>query len=69
MKTIALSKRAFQNETLHDSTIRKWYRAFTDGKESVEIEYVGQRPRTVVTDVNINTVSAMIEENHRSAIR
>ncbi len=25
-------KDAFQNETLHDSTIRRWHRAFTDGR-------------------------------------
>ncbi len=50
VKTIALMKENFQNETLHDSTIRRWHRAFTDGRESAEIEHVGGRPKTVVMD-------------------
>ncbi len=34
-------KEALQNETLHDSTICRWHRAFKDGRESAEIEHVG----------------------------
>ncbi len=30
---------------------------FTDGRESAEIEHLGCRLRTVVTDVNINSIS------------
>ncbi len=37
--------------------------------ESAEIEHAGETPRTVVTDVNTNTVSAVIEEDHHSSIR
>ncbi len=36
-------KKAFQNETLHDSTIRRWHKTFTDSRESAEIEHVGGR--------------------------
>ncbi len=39
---------AFQNETLHNSIICTWHRAFTDGREFAEIEHVGGRLRTVV---------------------
>ncbi len=32
VETIALLKEAFQNETLYDLIIRRWHRAFTDGR-------------------------------------
>ncbi len=60
---ITLFKEAFQNETLHDSTTRRWHRAFMDDREAAEIEHAGRRPRTVVTDVDINTVSVVIKED------
>ncbi len=63
-----LLKEAFQNETLHDSTIRRWHRAFTNSRESTEIVHTGARLRTIVTDVNINTVPVVIEEDHHSSI-
>ncbi len=68
VETITLLKEAFQNETLHDSAIHRWHRAFTDGRKSVEIEHVGGRSRTVVTDANINIVPAVIEEDSHSSI-
>ncbi len=66
---IALLKEAFQNETLHDLIICRWHRAFTDGKKSSEVEQVGGRQRIVAMDVNINTVSVVIEEDCHSSIR
>ncbi len=69
VETIPLLKEAFQNETLHDLTIRRLPWAFTDGKESVEIEYGGIRMGTVVMDVNINTVSPVIEEDRHSSMK
>ncbi len=69
VEKIALLKEAFQNEMLPHSTIHRWHRAFMDGRKSAEIERVSGRPRTVVTDVNINTVSAMTEEDCYSSIR
>ncbi len=57
VETIALLKKIFRNVTLHDLTIRKWHTEFTDGRESAEIKYVGGGLGTVMTDVNINTVS------------
>ncbi len=41
-------------------------RPFTDGRKSAEIEYVGEAPRTVVMDLNIDTVSVMIKEDLHS---
>ncbi len=69
VETIALLEEVFQNETLHDSTIRRWRTVFTDGRESAEIERVGGRPRTVVMDVNINSMHVVIEEDHHSSIQ
>ncbi len=62
-ETTALLKEVSQNETLHDSTIRRWHRTFTDGRESAEIEHRGGRLRAVMAGVNINTVLAVIEED------
>ncbi len=64
VETIALLKEAFQDETLHDLTIRSWHRAFTDDRKSVEIKRVGGNLKTVIIDVNINTVSEVTEEDH-----
>ncbi len=67
VETIALLKEPFQNETSHDSTICRWHREFT-GRQSAEIEHVGGRPRTVVININMNIVSAVIEEDHHLSI-
>ncbi len=56
METIALLKEAFQNETLPDSTICRWHKAFMNSWESAEVQHIGGRLRTVVTDFNINSV-------------
>ncbi len=62
-------KQAFQNKTLHKTIIRRWHRAFTDDKESGEIEHVSGRMRTVIMDVNINTVLVVIEKDYHSSIQ
>ncbi len=56
------------NEASTPLHIYRWHRAFKDGRESVETQHVGGGPRTVMTDVNINTVSVVIEEEHHSSI-
>ncbi len=61
-------KEAFQNETLYDLAIHRCHRAFTDGRESAEIEHVGGRDRTDMIDVNINTVSVILEDDPHSSI-
>ncbi len=40
VEMITLLKEAFQNETLRYSTIRRWLRTFTGGRESAETEHV-----------------------------
>ncbi len=59
-------KEAFRNEIVW--FIRRRHRAITDGRESAEIEYVSRRLRTVVMDVNINIVSAVIEKDYHQSI-
>ncbi len=68
METITLLKEVFQNKTLHYSIIHRWHKAFTDDRESAEIEHIGGRLRTVETDVTINTVSVVTEEDHYLSI-
>ncbi len=57
LETITLLNEAFQNETLHDLTIHKWHRTFTDSREFAGIEHVSGRLWTVMADVNVNSVS------------
>ncbi len=59
---LALLKEAFGKEMLGDSTIRRWHKAFIDGRESAEFEPRGGALWTVVTATNISTVAAVIEE-------
>ncbi len=52
-----------------DLTIRWWHKAFVDGQKSAEFELQGGAPRTVVTRTNINTVTAVIEEDWNLTIQ
>ncbi len=63
VEMIALLKEDFQNETTHDSTIHWWYRAYMNNRESTKTEQVREILRTIVTDITINTVSAVIKED------
>ncbi len=61
-------KKAFQNETLHDSNIHKRHRTFTDDREPAEIGHVGEKLRTGMMNVNINTVLVLIGEDCHSSV-
>ncbi len=68
-ETTTLLKEAFGKEMLGDSTIRRRHKAFVDGRESVEFELQGGSLRTVVTATNMNTITAIIEEDRHLTIR
>ncbi len=65
----ALLKEAFGKETLDDSTIRQWHKAFVDGQELVEFKPQGGALWTVVMVTSINTVAAVIEKDRHLTIR
>ncbi len=66
IETITLLKEAFGKEMLSDSTIRWWHKAIIDGRKSAEFELWGGVLQTIVTVTNINTVTAVIEEDWAS---
>ncbi len=49
--------------------IRRWHKAFVDGRESAVFELRSGALRTVVTASNINTIAAFIEEDRHLTIR
>ncbi len=68
-ETTMLLKEAFGKETLGDSTIRQWHKAFIDGRGSAEFKPPGGVPGTVVMSTNINTIAAVSEEDRHVTVQ
>ncbi len=68
-ETTTLLKKAFGKETIGDSKIRWWHKAFAYGQESVEFEARDGAPQTVVTATNINTITTVIEEDQHLSVQ
>ncbi len=57
----------FGTEVLEGSTIRQWQKDFKASQKSAYLQPLGDMPRTVMTEVNNNTVTAVIAEDHHLA--
>ncbi len=68
-ETIVLLKKAFGDECLRNSSIKKWHKEFKDGQKSVHDILQCGRPRTSVTEINTNTIASIIEDNQQLPAR
>ncbi|XP_046683630.1 protein GVQW3-like [Homalodisca vitripennis] len=59
----------FGDTTLSQNRVYTWAREFRDGRERVENESHGQRPRSSLTDDNISAVRQLIEGDRRLTVQ
>jgi hypothetical protein len=62
-ETPALVQKAYGTEALNRSKGFRWYSRFRDGRELVEYDERGGRPKSTRTDVNIAAVAADLVKN------
>jgi hypothetical protein len=62
-ETLVLVQNACGNEALNRSNVFRWYSRFWDGRELVEDDVRGGRPKSIRTEVNIAAVAADLVKN------
>jgi histone-lysine N-methyltransferase SETMAR len=68
-ETLVLVQRAYGNEAVNRSKIFRWYSRFRVGRELVEDDERGGRPKSTRTEVNIDAVADVVKNDRRSASR
>ena len=68
-ETLVLVQKAYGNEALNRSNVFRWYSQFRDGRELVEDDERGGRPKSTRTEVNIAAVSDLVENGRRISSR
>jgi hypothetical protein len=66
---LVLLEKAYGNEALNRSNVCKWCSRFRDGRELVEDEERGGRPKSTRTEVNIVAVADLVKNDRRIASR
>jgi hypothetical protein len=64
-ETLVLVQKAYGNEAVNRSNVCRWYSRFRDGRELVEDDERGGRPKSTRTAVNIAAVAAYLVKNDR----
>jgi hypothetical protein len=57
---------SYGNEALNRSNVFRWYSRFRDGRELVEDDERGGRPKSTLTEVNIATVADLVKKTVES---
>ena len=57
------------NEAVNRSKVFRWYSRFRDGKDLVEDDERGGRPKTTRTEINIAAVADVVKNDCRIASR
>jgi hypothetical protein len=65
-ETLVLVQKAYGNEALNRSNVLRWYSRFRDGRELVEDDQRGGRPKSTRTELNIAAVAADLFKNVES---
>jgi hypothetical protein len=68
IETLVLVKKAYGNEAVNRSNVFRWYSRFRDGRELVEDDERGGRPKSTRTEVNIVAVVDLVQmtvESHQ----
>jgi len=68
-ETLVLVQKAYGNEDVNRSNVFRWYSRFRDGRELVEDDERGGRPKSIRTEVNIFAVPDLVENDRRIASR
>ena len=68
-ETLVLVQKAYGNETVNRSNIFRWYSRFRDGREMLEYDERGGRPKSFRTEVNIAAVADLVKNDRRIASR
>jgi hypothetical protein len=64
-ETLVLVLKACGNDALNRSNVFRWYSRFRDGREVVEDDEKGGRPKSNRTEVNIATVADLVKKKDR----
>ena len=67
--TLVLVLKAYRNEALNRSKVFRWYSRFRDGRELVEDDERGGRPKPFRTAINIAPVADLVKNDCRIASR
>jgi len=68
-ESLVLVQRAYGNEAVNRSKIFRWYSRFRVGRELVEDDERGGRPKSTRTEVNIYAVADVVKNDRRIASR
>jgi hypothetical protein len=68
-ETLALAQKAYGDEALNRSNVFRCYSRFGDGRELVEDDKRGGRPKSTRTEVNIAAVVDLVKNDRRIASR
>jgi len=60
-ETLVLEQKTYGNEALNRSKVFSWYSRFRDGRELVEDDERGGRPKSTRTEVNIAAVAGLVK--------
>ena len=66
-ESLVLVQRAYGNEAVNRSKIFRWYSRFRVGRELVEDDERGGRPKSTRTEVNIASVADLFKNYNRIA--
>jgi hypothetical protein len=66
---LVLMQNAYGNEVLNRSKVFRWYSRFRGGRELVEDDEKGGRPKSTRTEVNIAAVADLVKNDRRIASR
>jgi hypothetical protein len=68
-ETPVLVQKAYGNEALNRPNVFRWYSRLRDGRELVEDDEKGGRPKSTRTEVNIAAVVDLVKNDRRIASR
>jgi hypothetical protein len=68
-ETLVLVSKVYVNEALNRSNIFRWYSRFGDGRDLVEDDERGGRPKSTLTEVNIVAVADLVKNYRRITSR
>jgi hypothetical protein len=63
-ETLVLVQKAYGNEALNGSNVFRWYSQFRDGRELLEEDEKGGRPKSIHNEVNVAAVADLIKDDH-----
>ena len=68
-ETVVLVQKAYGDEALNRSKVFRWYSRFGDGRELVENDERGRRPKSTRTEIKIVALANLVKNDRRIASR